>query len=76
MQPTLELLRQLRREEIDDARQMSPETKLHAGGDLFDAACQVTISGIRFEHPDWSDAQVLEELGRRLAMARRLETRA
>jgi hypothetical protein len=76
MEPTPELLRELRREEIDDARRMSVEAKLRAGGELFDTACQVTISGIRWEHPAWTETEVMIELDRRLTMARRRESRA
>jgi hypothetical protein len=76
MEPSLELLRQLRREEVDDARRMSPEMKLRAGGELFDMACEVTLCGIRWQFPHYTAQQAMDELERRLRMARRGEARA
>ena len=65
----------LRREEIEDARRLSVQQKLELSGDLFDAACEVTLSGIRAENPGISDTDALEILRRRLQLARRLEMR-
>jgi hypothetical protein len=75
MQPTKELIDALEREEIEDARRMSVEQKLLLGGDLFDAACDVTLSGIRIQHPGINDADAMDELRRRLELGHRLETR-
>ncbi len=69
-----ELARALDRERILRARAKSPWEKLQAGGDLFDAACQRMIWGIKTQFPDLTEAQVQAELARRLAIARRLET--
>jgi hypothetical protein len=65
----------LRCEEIEDARKLSVSKKLALSGDLFDAACEVTLSGIRHENPGISDQDALNILRRRLEIARRLETR-
>jgi hypothetical protein len=54
---------------------MSVEQKLLLGGDLFDAACDVTLSGIRIQHPGINDADAMDELRRRLELGHRLETR-
>ena len=62
-------------EEVARARLQSPETKLALGGELFDAACEVTISGITFQHPGIGPAEVLAELRKRLALSRRIEGR-
>jgi hypothetical protein len=75
MEPTKALIDQLRREEIEDARRMTVSQKLEAGGDLFDAACEVALSGIRVQYPGISDDQALDILRRRLDFARRTETR-
>lgn len=75
MEPSDELIHQLRREEIEDARRLTAKQKLELSGDLFDAACEVTLSGIRFENPEFDDTAALAELRRRLELARRLETR-
>jgi hypothetical protein len=68
-----ELASSLRRDRIERARHMSDEQKFLAGGDLFDAACEVTKSGIRFDHPDFTEAEVLAELRRRLDLRRARE---
>ena len=75
MEPTPELIDQLWREEIDDARRLTVKQRLELGGDLFDAACAVTLSGIRSQYPGVSDTDALEILRRRLAFARRTETK-
>ena len=63
------------REEVVRARMQTPERKLALGGELFDAACEVTISGITFQHPGIGRAEVLAELRKRLALSRRMEGR-
>ena len=75
MEPTTELLDALRREEIRDARRLTVAQKLALGGDLFDMACEVTMCGIRNETPGITDDDALNELRRRLALGRRLESR-
>jgi hypothetical protein len=73
MEPTPELLAQLDREDIEQARRMTPAQKFRAGGDLFDQACRWTLAGIRHQYPGISDADALEELRRRLEHARKTE---
>ncbi len=75
MEPDDALIAELRREEIEDARRLSLSQKLALGGDLFDAACEVTLSSIRAEHPEISSSESLEILRKRLDFARRTETR-
>ena len=65
----------LRREEIEDSRRLSVQQKLELGGELFDAACEVTLSGIRAQHPGITRADALQILDHRLEIARRLEYR-
>ena len=69
MEPTRELLDQLEREDIEQARRMTPAQKLRAGGELFDEACRWTLAGIRKDYPGISPADALEELRRRIAIA-------
>ena len=64
-----------RREEIEDARRLSVARKLALGGDLFDAACQVTLSGIHAQNPGISHADARAILRRRLEIGRKNETR-
>ena len=73
MEPTKELLDELYRDKIATARAMSPTDKLLAGARLFDFACRATMCGIRHQHPEADDQQVLDILRQRLALARRLE---
>jgi hypothetical protein len=76
MEPTPELIAQLRREAIADARKQSFEQKFLAGAELFDYACEITKAGIRAENPDFSEEQVLDELRRRLELRSRRENAA
>jgi hypothetical protein len=75
MEPTKELIDQLRREDIEDARKMTISQKLEAGGDLFDYACSITLSGIKNQYPGISERDALEKLRHRLEFAARTETR-
>ena len=59
-------IQDLRREEVEDARRMPESEKLSAGGELFDYACWITKAGIRMQHPDADEQQVLALLRRRL----------
>jgi hypothetical protein len=69
------LIAQLRREELEQARAMTPEQKLLAGAQLFDYACEITKAGIRAQFPDADEATVLQKLGERLELVRRIEER-
>ena len=71
MEPTNELIAQLEREEVEDARRMSFAQKFLGGAELFDYACAISISGIRRQHPDFDDEQVMHELRRRIALGER-----
>lgn len=75
MEPTPELLRQLRQEEIDRARKMTFAEKFWAGAELFDYACEITKAGIRMQYPGFTEEQVMDELRRRIEIGNRLEGR-
>ena len=66
----------IRRDKIEQARQMSDEQKLRAGGELFDYACWITKAGIRSQCPEADEAQVLDFLRQRLQLRERREKRA
>ena len=66
MKPSEKLLRQLHAEKILAARAMTPEQRLSAGGELFDAACEVARMGIRMQFPSASEPEVLAHLARRI----------
>jgi hypothetical protein len=70
---TQRLIDELYREELREARAMSPEEKLRAGQQLFEGACRITLAGIRHQNPGASEEQCLEILRQRLVFQRRLE---
>ena len=73
MEPTPELVDALYADKVRRARAMSEEQRFQAGPELFDMACEWTKAGIRMDHPSAKDAEVLDLLRRRLALAERLE---
>jgi len=73
MEPEKELIDQLYREQVLQARKMRPEDKLLAGARLFDRSCRIMADGIRDEYPDADERRVREILAQRLAILRRLE---
>jgi hypothetical protein len=70
-----QLARAIRRERIERARRMSPESKFRAGAELFDYACEITKAGIRFENPGADEDEVMRQLRRRLDLRARREDR-
>ena len=75
MQPTQLLIDQLRRDKIETARQMTPEQRFLAGGELFDQVVERMVAGIRSQYPSATEAEVKQHLEHRLAVAHRLENR-
>lgn len=75
MQPTKQLIDELRREEIERARRMSPGDRVLAGLRLFELSSRIMADGIRSQFPEADERRVLEILRQRLALARRLEDR-
>jgi hypothetical protein len=71
MEPTPELIEELDREDIEQARRMTFEQKFMAGAELFDYACGITKAGIRWQNPTFTEEQVMDELRRRVAMDER-----
>lgn len=65
------LIDDLYREEIDRARQMTPQQRLKAACDLTDLAFDLMMSGIRWQHPDADDAEVLRLARERIAIGRK-----
>jgi len=70
---TQRLIDELFREELTEARAMLPEEKVLAGQQLFEAACRITLAGIRNQNPGASEEQCRELLRQRLVLQRRLE---
>jgi hypothetical protein len=61
------------REEILEARAMTPEQKLLAGEELFLYACSITMAGIQNQFPQADDAERRRILDHRLELQRKLE---
>jgi hypothetical protein len=68
------LAEELYREEVLDARRMSPEEKLILGERLFRWACAITLEGIRFQNPDASEALCQQILRERIALGKAIGT--
>ena len=60
-------------DKVRRARLMSPGEKMLDGPRLFDQNCQLMRGAIRSQFPAFDDAQVEQELRRRLAIARRID---
>ena len=71
-QETQRLMDSIFIEKVLRARRTPMEEKILDGPRLFDLNCDLARSGIRAEHLDFSDEQVDHELGRQLAIARRI----
>ena len=67
------LIESLYREEVMEARKMSPEDKLILGERLFRWACAITLEGIRLQNPDASDEECQRLLRERIELGRKLE---
>ncbi len=71
MEPTDELIRQLRREDIEQARSLTFAQKFLAGAELFDYACEISKGGIRMQNPTFTEDEVMRELRRRIQLGER-----
>ena len=73
LSPYTALADQLYRERVERARKASPEDKILAGQRLFEAACEITLAGIREQNPLLSEEECRAILRDRLAWRRRRE---
>jgi hypothetical protein len=69
------LIDELYREEVLEARKMTPEEKFLAGEQLFEYACSITLAGIKSQNPEFTDEDCRRELERRLDMRERMDLR-
>ena len=67
------LIDELYREEVLEARRMSPEDKFLLGEELFDYACSITLAGIRSQNPGFRDEECERELERRLELREKMD---
>ena len=70
---TQRLIDELYREELREARAMTPAERILAGQQFFEGACRMTLAGIRNQNPGASEDQCWEILRQRLEWQRRLE---
>ena len=75
MQPDRQLVDELYRDRVRRARAMTADEKLAAGPALFEYACEITMDGIRQQHPQADETDVRRILAERLALRRKLEER-
>jgi hypothetical protein len=71
--PYAALADELYRERVLRARKTSPEEKFLAGEELFEYACSITLAGIKFQNPDFTEDDCRRELERRLELQERME---
>jgi hypothetical protein len=55
------------------ARRTPISERLADGPVLFDQCCEIMRGGIRSEHPEFTDEQVEREVGRRLAIGKKID---
>jgi hypothetical protein len=73
MEPTQELIDDIYRERVLQARRMLPDEKIRAGFRLFERECQIMREEIRSERSDAPDAEVEAMLRQKLELRRRVE---
>jgi hypothetical protein len=73
MAPTKELIDEIYRARVLHARSTPPEAKILDAIRLFRTGCEFMKSGIRSQHPEADEAEVMRLLEVRLALARRLD---
>jgi hypothetical protein len=76
MEPTPNPADQLFIDKVLRARKIPPERKLMAPARLFEYARNITLAGIRHQHPSASEEQVRELFRQRMKLARQMENRA
>ena len=70
---TQRLIDELYREELREARAMRPEDKVRAGQQLFEAACRVTLAGIRNQNSNATEEECWKILRKRLEWWKKVE---
>ena len=70
---TRQLQNEIYRSKVLRARQMSIGEKMALGAQLFDQNMAIMRASIRTDHPDSTEEQIEAEVGRRLAIAKRLD---
>jgi hypothetical protein len=55
---------------LAQAMRMTPAERFFAGAELFEYACEITLAGIRAQHPDRSEEEHRQELRQRIRMTK------
>lgn len=55
--------------QVEIYRRMQPHERLQIGFELYELARTLSRAGVRYDHPDWNDHQVEQEVRRRLRLA-------
>jgi hypothetical protein len=76
MESIKELADEIYRERVLRARRIPIDQKISASGELIDFACELMTAGLRHENPGVDEATIQQLHRRRLALLRRLESRA
>ncbi|MBE0543774.1 MAG: hypothetical protein IH623_20710 [Verrucomicrobia bacterium] len=74
--PYSSLADEIYRGKVLRARATSPEDKFLAGEELFEYACSITLAGIQFQNPEFTEDDCRRELNRRLKLRERMERRS
>jgi hypothetical protein len=54
--------------QIEGYRRMTPQERLQVSYRLYQMACNLSRCGVRYQHPDWTELQVNQEVLRRLRL--------
>jgi hypothetical protein len=60
-------------EKVERSRGIKPEERMASGPELFDYACNITLTALREQMPGRTETELLETLRHRLAIKRQLE---
>lgn len=55
---------------LERLRRMSGEERISLAGGLYAMAEHIAAAGVHYEHPEWDDAQVQDEVRRRFDRSR------
>ncbi len=68
------IIDELYRQEVLEARRMSPEDKLILGERLFRWACAITLEGVRMQNPEADEVECQRLLRARIELGKKLGT--
>jgi hypothetical protein len=57
------------RMQIEGYRRMTPQERLQVSFDLYELTRTLARQGVIYQHPDWNEEQIHEEVSRRFRLA-------